>query len=100
MSPTSDAGRRLIVSLIDKYALDTPDQAWASVPIDNDVLTRGFRDITYKEFANAINHAAHWLDQNLQIERVPFQTIAYAGPKDLRYPILAGAAAKCQIKVG
>jgi len=87
-------GERLITSLIDAVANEDPSRAWASIPRDDDDLSQGFVDISYKQLANAVNHAAWWLEENLTGERSIFETIAYTGPKDLRYPILAVAASK------
>lgn len=87
-------GERIITSLIDAIANEDPSRAWASIPQDDDDLSKGFVDISYKQLANAVNHAAWWLKDNLTGEISVFETIAYAGPKDLRYPILAVAASK------
>lgn len=87
-------GERLITSLIDAIASEDPSRAWASIPQDDDDLSKGFVDISYKQLANAVNHAAWWLRENLTGETSIFETIAYTGPKDLRYPILAVAASK------
>lgn len=80
--------------MIDSYAADDSNRVWASLPLDGDDLTKGFRDIKYKQFANAINHAAWWLKEQIT-STVTFETLAYSGPKDVRYPILAVAAVKC-----
>ena len=53
---------------------------------------------TYKELADAINHVARYLDENLT-ESVDFGTFAYIGSKDIRYSILAVAALKTGRKV-
>lgn len=90
----SSYGKRLIVSLIDQYSKEAPDRVWASAPQDEGNLTKGFKDITYRHLANAVNHAAWWLDAALGKSNGSFETFAYAGPKDLRFPILAVAAVK------
>ena len=95
MGSKDDRGKRLLANVIDTYALNDPGRIWASAPVDNDDLMKGFKDITYKDFANAINHASWWLKENTVGDASPFETLAYAGPKDLRYPILALAAVKC-----
>ena len=95
-------GERLIGRLIDEYAANDPTRVWASIPVDDNDLSRGFQDITYKQFANAINHAAWWLKGQLVAKNKdngngsPTETFtfAYAGPKDLRCPIIAVAALK------
>ncbi|MCJ1465426.1 hypothetical protein MMC07_004044 [Pseudocyphellaria aurata] len=91
----SDAyGKRLVVSLIDRYSKESPERVWASVPQDESNLAKGFKDITYRNLANAVNHASWWLDASLGKSNGSFETFAYAGPKDLRFPILAVAAVK------
>lgn len=99
MSSDYFVGARLIVSMIDHWAAVDPDKVYASVPTSED-LAEGFLDVTYKQLATAINHASSWLDEELGIcEKGSFNTFAYAGPKDLRYPILAVAAVKVGRKV-
>lgn len=87
-------GQRLIVSLIDQYSKEAPERVWASVPQDENNLAKGFKDITYRHLANAINRASWWLDAALGKSNGNFETFAYAGPKDMRFPILAVAAVK------
>lgn len=95
MSTSNVVGARLIVSTIDHWAAVDPDRVYASIPANNNNLAEGFLNVTYKQLANAINHASWWLDVVLGVcEKGSFDTFAYAGPKDLRYPILAVAAAK------
>jgi len=89
----------LLVSLIDTYATDKPSSGWASIPKDNDEVAKGFIDITFKQFANATNYAAKWLQANVTSHAAPFETLAYVGPKDLRYLILAAAVLKCGVQV-
>ncbi|EDP49902.1 hypothetical protein KXW98_001891 [Aspergillus fumigatus] len=89
-------GKRILVSTIEERAKNDPDSSWVSMPVDNNDLSKGYKEITFAEFNNAVNHAVHWLRQNLPESDEPFQSFAYAGPKDLRYPILAAAAGKLQ----
>jgi hypothetical protein len=94
MMSGTEHGKRLVAALIDCHAVSNPGRAWASIPRKDNDPSKGFVDLTYKQFANAINHAAWWLKDNLDGARGPFETLAYAGPKDLRYPIIAVAAVK------
>ncbi|KAJ6023984.1 hypothetical protein N7540_004781 [Penicillium herquei] len=87
-------GNRILTSVVEQRA-KSKDDVWVSVPLDDANLSLGFKDITFWQFNNAANHAAHWLSQNLSASK-PFECFAYAGPKDLRYPIMAIAAAKVQ----
>lgn len=90
---------RLVVTQIDEYARVDPSRVWAALPVDDNDLSKGFKDVTYRELANAINHASSWLQATLPHAQSSFETIAYAGVKDARYPILAVAAAKVGRKV-
>jgi acyl-CoA synthetase (AMP-forming)/AMP-acid ligase II len=94
MFSSKNHGKRLVAALIDSHAVNDPGRVWASVPQNDKDVSKGFVDLTYKQFANAINHASWWLKETLDGERGPFDTLAYAGPKDLRYPIIAVAAVK------
>lgn len=97
--PGVQHGKRIIISVIEQRSHEEPDSSWISIPVDDRDLSKGYKDITYKQLNDAANHAAHWLLRNLPPSSQPFQCLAYAGPKDLRYPILAVAAGKLQKKV-
>ncbi|KAK2734199.1 putative NRPS-like protein biosynthetic cluster [Myotisia sp. PD_48] len=89
-------GNRILTTVIEIRAKDSTTEPWVSVPVNNNDLSAGFRDITFQQLNNAANHAARWLNQTLPQTSEPFQAFAYAGPKDLRYAFLAVAAAKLQ----
>ncbi|KAF2501326.1 acetyl-CoA synthetase-like protein [Lophium mytilinum] len=93
-------GRRLVISVIDAIVKSTPERPWASIPLNDDDLSEGFRDLSFAQLATAINAAAWWLHET--IGKAPsgeFPTVAYLGPRDLRYPIIVMAAAKVGWKV-
>ncbi|KAH8676545.1 putative AMP-binding enzyme [Tricladium varicosporioides] len=92
-------GKRLLVATIDEIAKTQPERPWISVPRDDNDLSIGFRDITFKQFANAINHATAWLDSTLGPIGSAFETFAYEGPPDARLPIIAVAAVKTGRKI-
>lgn len=87
-------GQRLIPAIIDDHAGSQPDRVYAAVPVDQDNLNRGYKDITYKHFARAVDAASHWLDDTLGKSNGNFETFIYLGARDLRYAIMALAAAK------
>ena len=58
----------------------------------------GYRKITYKGLANAINGAAWWLHQTLGPGH-NFETLAYIGPNDFRYNVFILGAVKAGYKV-
>jgi len=85
---------------LDRRAESKPDSILFCIPKDESDLSKGFHDVTAKQFVNAINHAAKWLDENVVPKtKEEFEVFAYGGPNDLRYPILAVAAAKCGLQV-
>ena len=92
--PNVRHGQRIILSVIDELVQQEPNSTWVSVPIDEGDLSKGYKEITYGQFSNAVNHAVQWLRKTLPPSSEPSQSFAYAGPKDLRYPILAVAAGK------
>ncbi|KAE8312222.1 hypothetical protein BDV41DRAFT_539516 [Aspergillus transmontanensis] len=90
-------GKRILATVIENRAQDgTNTNPWISLPINDQDLSAGYQDITFQQLNNAANHAAKWLSQTLPATSEPFQCFAYAGPKDLRYAILAVAVAKLQ----
>lgn len=87
-------GQRLLPAIVDDYAGSQPDRVYAVVPVNQDDLSRGYKDITYKKFAKAVDAASHWLDGTLGKSNGTFETFIYLGARDLRYAIMALAAAK------
>ena len=62
MTQLDDMGDLSIISALDRRAKLEPESIWVSIPKDNNDLSRGFRDISYKQFANAVEYASAWLD--------------------------------------
>ena len=89
-----EPGRRPLTAILDRKAQESPEQSWLSLPQDDGDLSRGFRDISYSQGANAVNHAAAWLQSVLGSTNGTFETFMYEGPKDPRNVILALAASK------
>lgn len=89
-------GNRILASVIEQRAQNGSDKPWASVPVNEQDLSQGYRDVSFWQLNNYANRAAKWLSENLPESTEPFQHFAYAGPKDLRSSILAVAAAKLQ----
>lgn len=90
------ANRSSLTNAIDEQALSRPDDTYYSIPRNDDDLSEGFVDISCCRLANAINHAASWLHSALgeASNGSSNDVVAYQGPNDLRYPILALAVAK------
>lgn len=91
-------GTTLFAQLVDNLARTQPDKTFVSYAKTNN-LSDGFRDVTWAVFANAVNRAAHWIDNNLPEKRSEFETLAYFGESDIRYFILVVAGNKTRYKV-
>ena len=90
-------GRRLLPTLIDERALSSPEDTFVVIPKAVD-LKDGYRDISYRTFATAVNQCSWWLERSLGLGRA-YETLGYVGPSDLLYPIIAFAAVKTGYKV-
>jgi len=92
---------RLLANVIDAKAKSMPDSPWLLyAPSSLWEQEGGYRTITWKQFSNAINKAAFWLDENISRVAPGRDTIAYLGPNDARYYILMVAVAKSKRTVG
>lgn len=78
-------------NLVDHYAEVKPDDLYAEYPVKPMNYEDGYKQITYKAFANSINGVAHWLTETLSEND---EILAYLGPNDLRYPALVLGAVK------
>ena len=88
----SHYGNRLIPQMIDERARENPEGSVWSVPRAPE-FADGFCDINYGQVARAIDKAA-WLIERDIGKSTTFEKVAYMGPQDLRYPIVAIAAQK------
>lgn len=87
-----DIYNQLLPHIVDHYAQVKPDAIYAEYPVNPMSYDDGYRPITYKAFANAINGLAKWLTETLGPGHG--ETLSYLGPNDLRYPALVMAALK------
>lgn len=92
-SSSPDCGRRLLNHLIDERAAAGHRRPFASIPITNRVAG-GYRDISYLDYANAINRLAQWLFDHVGPPDREFEPIVYVAAGDLRYHVLSMAAVK------
>lgn len=92
-------GRRLMVDIIDERAKNEPSRPWIMIPRSADPKD-GWKAVTFKEAANAINHIAHKI---IETSGPPppktFPTVAYIGPNDIRYLIYMFGAIKAGYQV-
>ena len=85
-------GRRLLTTLIDERAKTNHVRPFASIPRTIDAAD-GYRDISYRTFANAINRLAQWIITQVGTS-TRYESLVYLGPGDFRYQLLAMAAVK------
>ena len=91
-------GERLLPQVLDRYARSDPKRVYASYALSSD-LSQGFRDVTMEEMACAVDSFAWWI-RGILGESDHFETVAYMGIADLRYPIVCLAGIKCGWKAG
>ena len=95
---TQSSNDLLVVPVaIDHIARTSPDAVFASIPKSNNVAD-GFRNLTYLEYAHAIDRATVWLETKLH-NNAKNKRIGYLAPSDLRYLILTVAAVKLDSQV-
>ena len=91
---------RLIPHVVSEHAKNTPQKIWGSLPKSQSDASQGYEDITFTRLNYAISRAAQWLVENVEPQRSrPFEALAYLGPPDSRYVILAIAAIKAGFQV-
>ncbi|KAK5994515.1 Non-canonical non-ribosomal peptide synthetase FUB8 [Cladobotryum mycophilum] len=97
-----DYGHRLIANVVDEVATLDPTRPFFHVPVSTDPRD-GWKPITYKEIANAVNYVAHEIAararENGPRDQDEYPTIAYIGPNDVRYTIMMLASIKAHHKV-
>jgi acyl-CoA synthetase (AMP-forming)/AMP-acid ligase II len=82
MASTPAHGERHIAQLIDDRAAETPDRPCYSIANSPSDSTKGWRDISYGQVANAVNIAAQWLVDTFGRKGSGFEVFAYIGPNE------------------
>lgn len=92
---SSNIYRQLMPTVVDQIAETEPDATWAAVSISPTGIEAGYQDITYQQFANAINGVAWWLEEELGRGDMT-EPLAYfgTGGSDVGYGIMLIAAVK------
>ena len=92
-------------TLIDEIAARSPTRPFVSLPINNDDLSEGYKDLSYNDFARSVDRCAWWILSKLgrwgaENERRPeTKILAYVGPQDVRYAVLMLGAVKAGYSV-
>ncbi|CAN8104285.1 unnamed protein product [Discula destructiva] len=91
---------KVLVEAIQERAAWYPDNTFMRYP-PPDWETTGYRSITWSQYLNGIDKTAHWLDEHLGGPAAwgTFDTVAYAGPNDVRYAFLLPAVVKTKRKM-
>ena len=92
-TPDIDVRKELLPSIVDYLAKIKPHTLYAEYPVSPLTYDEGYRKITYRDFANAINGLAWCLYDTLGFGE-DHEVVAYIGPNDVRYPALVLAAIK------
>lgn len=90
---TSNWRDELVPNIVDHLAKVSPSAPYALYPDSPTTYDKGYRTVTYKDFANAINGFAWWFSKNLG-RTEDFDVLAYIGPNDVRYTALCLGAVK------
>jgi hypothetical protein len=91
---------RLIPHVVSNNAKKTPEKIWGSLPKSNSDVSQGYEDVTFARLNYAVTRACEWLVDNIEPHRKSkFEPLAYVGPPDSRYIILAIAAIKTGFQV-
>lgn len=90
-------GERLLPQVLDELAWTEPNRIYASCAVSTD-LSRAFFDVKMIQMAFAVDYVAWWM-KDLLGHSGNFETLAYMGLSDLRYPIVCLAGIKCGWKV-
>lgn len=93
----SAKGKRSLIQLLDPWADTQPEKIRVSYPLGQDI-SKGFCDVTHREIRDAADTFAWWLLDTYG-RGVGFETIAYVGVNDLRYPLVFFGAIKAGYKV-
>lgn len=72
-------GRRLIPHIVDDIAQRDPERIVYSFAKSQDI-SQGFRDVSARELASAVDKVAWWLDNTIG-KSSSFETIGYIGPR-------------------
>ena len=91
---------RLIPQVVSNTARATPEKIWGALPRSDSDVSQGYEDITFARLNYAVTRACKWLLDNVEPHRrTKFEPLAYTGPPDSRYIILAIAAIKTGFQV-
>lgn len=92
-SRTEAARTELLPAIIDQLARDEPDTLWGEYPTSTRTLDDGYKQLSYKQFANAVNGVANQIEITLG-KRDTGEPLAFLAANDPRCAIALVAAMK------
>ena len=92
------ATQRLLPQVLDEGARTHPDRVWAEIPVSPTSYEEGFRTISWRELANAVNGLAAALVSSKGMGW-DFETLAYLGTMDPTVAAMTLAGIKAGYKV-
>ena len=72
----------LLPNAVDQIARINPTRVYAEIPVSTSSFDAGFRTVTYKDLANAVNGVAWWI-HNILGPSETCEPLCYMGPNDL-----------------
>lgn len=94
---TPEYGRRVLINVIDDTAAAEPTKPLTLIPKSSNA-SDGWRVVTFREMADAIDYWAHQISEATKDATQPFPTLAYIGGNDVRYAIFFLACVKAGCK--
>lgn len=99
-TPHAASTARLLVNIVDQKAKQEASRPWLLIPRSSTDPKEGWKELTFKQAANAVNYVAHRL---VKTHGKPppgkFPTVAYIGPNDVRYLLFMFGAVKAGYQV-
>lgn len=92
-SRTEAARTELLPTIIDQLAHDELDTLWGEYPTSTRTLDEGYKQLSYKQFANAVNGVANQIETTLG-KRDTGEPLAFLAANDPRCAIALVAAIK------
>lgn len=101
VNSSSAVYRQLLPTVVDQIAESEPEATWAAVSVSPTGIDAGYQNITYQQFANAVNSVAWWLEEELGRGDTTEPLVYFGtGGSDIGYAILLIAAVKAGYYVG
>lgn len=99
-SRTAAAKYSLLPTIVDQLARDEPNSLWGEFPKSKTKISDGYEELTYRQFANAVNAVAHQIEKQIG-RRDTREPLAYLAANDPRCSIALVAAMKvgCNVSI-